>query len=394
MTYLLENNYMHNTFASLYEGVTNYFIKYVNPRFKSKGSYFISTYQKAIQKWVTDVRSIPKRPILMIDPTEYIVTDDEDDARVLWRYPVFGAFASRLFKPIYNDGHIKITPVFNRYKLQFTAHMWFESIYEMLDMQHQITQKFAGFDRYQKLFGVTFYMPIPNAIKSDININGINIPINWQQYNSDITESVYDITGESLLMYPQVFVAPLIKLISMADTGEKYGEDYLPHIRLSATFEMFPELVSMFNIDINQNITNIAFNMGFGYNNTSTGYILGSANNPCTINQLITQYNNTTNNSTTTGSNSTTIGNNATQSNSFNTINCNHTSVPVLVTQEYTLENPLILNISQFGLNNVSYVICNNEALPFTINNNGTITINYNLTQGMLLFLISKCQRS
>ena len=233
------NDFAHEAVANVLQGTLKWFTELVSTQYQTK---VISSYHRAVelikqrQQYSTEdgVPSAPALPAICLDPTLGLRV--EEKTNFLWRFPANAGFSTKLYQPILQDEDIRITPLFNRIKLTSNLIMWFDSIYQNLDMQLRLMQWFNGFDRWVQPIVIQCFCPLPNRVYryEEPGTPPTVWNINWP---SDIYPRVLETTSTDEAMLPLV-VYPMYKLTDLGDDTKKYEVDSLAQSRLMATIEM------------------------------------------------------------------------------------------------------------------------------------------------------------
>ncbi|MEM3860424.1 MAG: hypothetical protein QW478_13685, partial [Candidatus Micrarchaeaceae archaeon] len=155
--------------------------------------------------------------------------------------------------PIYEDANIRVTPVFTRFEHPIIANMWFQSIYQAIEMQIRLRFIFANQDRWLKLYNVTFYSPLPSIVLN----NGSMV-----QWNSSLLPLLYSITNQQVYGYP-VYISPLVQLQSITDESSKEDKS-LPEYKIAANFNLQFSIPTGFLINSLFSPQSIQFTIGVG----------------------------------------------------------------------------------------------------------------------------------
>ena len=357
-TYIF-NDYVYDLLGNIYRGFLEYLKVKVYTKFKSST---IDTYYKAVETWSNEPKtSLPPRPSILVDPLNPISIADA--GLQLWRLPIGGGFQSYIFDPLFKSNTFKITPFFVRYRNTINISIWFQSIYEALEMQVRLLQYFNGMNRFCKPYGIYYYSPLPTVVLEQGEV------IDWSQV---ATPMIYSVTGKSVYAYP-IYICPMMQLTSLNDETTKQDLS-IPDYKLGASFDIQMEIPVAFNIESLKNITNVYFNLDFAPNGVGIGPIYtdtimasNSTTNP--------YYNNTGSNTITNNSSSNMsisiqnidIPNNKTTTLidpvilwNKTTINPNNTWIAFQITQNFNQNETFSFQIPKYD-NNLDYVLMSNE---------------------------------
>lgn len=234
-TTYIYNKYTFDLLGNIYQGFLQYLSTQVYPEFKSS---VIETYYKAVEMWTQKegATALPPRPSLHVDPSSPIAIDSS--SMQLWRLPMAGVLQNYLYNSLYTGKNYKIKPFFVRYRTQINTVMWFQSIYQQMDMQIRLLQVFSGSNRWCKPYAVHFYSPLPKIVLQMGQV------VDWSQVAIPM---IYSVTGNSVYAYP-IYVCPMIQLVSLTDETTR-DEMSLPGNKLGAMFEIQMEIPVAFNLE-------------------------------------------------------------------------------------------------------------------------------------------------
>ena len=233
-TTYIYNKYTFDLLGNIYQGFLQYLSTQVYPEFKSS---VIETYYKAVEMWTQNqITSLPPRPSLHVDPSSPIAIDTA--GMQLWRLPIAGVLQNYLYNSMYTGKNYKIKPFFVRYRTQINAVMWFQSIYQHLDMQIRLLQVFNGANRWCKPYAVHFYSPLPKIVLEKGEV------LDWGEV---AVPMIYSVTGKPVYAYP-IYVCPMLQLVSLTDETTR-DEMSLPGNKLGALFEIQMEIPVAFNLE-------------------------------------------------------------------------------------------------------------------------------------------------
>jgi hypothetical protein len=246
------NKYIYDLFGHVYQGFRQFMVNSVYDKFRFS---VIETYDKAVEiieqgKQPGGITSIPPRPALSVGPVFPINLDDPAGME-LWRVSAMAGFQSNLYNPIYSDPDIRVVPTFMRFNLLFNASMWFQSIYQIHEMQVRLRFVFNNQERYVAPFGVQFYSPLPSIILQS------GKPVIWSEYTIPF---LYTVTGKYVNAYP-IYVQPYIRLTSISDDTVK-EEKSIVEYKLVVMFEMQIEIPMGFIIETLFKPSSIKFEIG------------------------------------------------------------------------------------------------------------------------------------
>lgn len=227
-----ENFYVHGFFASFFRGVLDWFDTKVYTRF---ATVVIGTYDKAVdyfKKKRNNELDTHCYPAICLDPV-YDFGNEERAGRFLWEFARYGATVGcNLHKGIdLKEQDITITPVFSRYQGTFEITMWFQSVYEMMDLRVNLLQLCGGYGRWLRPEYFWSYLIFPDRISQYKKEDGS--PIDWGNTTADI------IHVETINQHKLAIPIPLNamwKLDSCADASTKYGGDNTADYKMQATF--------------------------------------------------------------------------------------------------------------------------------------------------------------
>ncbi|MGB9674692.1 MAG: hypothetical protein ACPLX8_01005, partial [Nanopusillaceae archaeon] len=244
------NSYCFDLLGHIYQGLLNYITSNVYNQFRYS---VIETYHKAVEYLDQDIKTaIPPRPALSLDPLFPVILDSNVGNLLMQTSPGVG-WQSLVFDPIYSDSDVNVIPTFTRFEMPVIANMWFQSIYQAIEMQVRLRFIFANQDRWLKLYNVTFYSPLPQIVLS----NGSMV-----KWNSSTLPLLYSVTNQNVYGY-YVYISPLIQLQSITDETTK-EEKSLPDYKISATFNIQFSIPTGFLIQSIYTPQSISFQSGIG----------------------------------------------------------------------------------------------------------------------------------
>ena len=215
------NDFAHQVIGNIYRMFLEHITENITQRFESK---IMGTYHRAIATLKNNSPEIQKNiklPAICVDPVFPI--NIEEKSKQLWRMPIATSFSKKLYKAIYQDDNIRITPGFVRYESPISVYCWFDFIYEFIDTQLRFIQAFHS-DKWSKPFGMEVYCPIPQKVYTYDNPDGI--VINWPP---EYIPRLLDTINADIPMMP-MYLSPLVKMTSIssisnldADSGEELG---------------------------------------------------------------------------------------------------------------------------------------------------------------------------
>jgi len=222
---LRHNLHVNNTYASFVRCLADGFS---TDWFSRSKDVVISTYEKTVERERKRRRDAsenytPSYPYLTLNP-EYEFAPDEQYGRNFYQYPGhMQAFGGMQWGPqIYEDENVNIGPNFTYYKGAFDVICWASSIYDLMDTRNTIFQYFGGEGRIiQPSFEGYFILP------DDIVFYEYNNPYTEQTYTLDWDNSIAETMlirniNKNKMVCPFV-INPMIKLVSVTDGSEKYG---------------------------------------------------------------------------------------------------------------------------------------------------------------------------
>lgn len=232
--------FINNIFGSLIEGIGEYFSYELFPR---TTELVVGTYSKAVQHYknrqnVGGEKHQINYPFLTLDPILDIEPEDHE-GKFFHSYPNFMLnFATKLYNPvIYEDAHVLIAPVLNRYKGSLELIMWNGSVYESIDNRILAWQFFAGTGRPVFPKNIQSYFILPD----NLVYFTYNNPYKKETYQLDWTNNRSKcVLVKNINKTKWVFpfeLRPWITLRSINDGEEKYGGDDLGESKLTLDLE-------------------------------------------------------------------------------------------------------------------------------------------------------------
>lgn len=227
-----ENFYVHGFFASFFRGVLDWF----DTKFYTKfATVVIGTYDKAVdyfKKKQTGQLDTHCYPAMCLDPV-YDFGNEERAGRFLWEFARYGStIGCNLHHGIdLKEQDITVTPVFSRYQGTFEITMWFQSVYEMMDLRVNLLQLCGGYGRWLRPDYFWSYLIFPDKISQYKKEDGS--PIDWGNTTADIIH--IETINQHKLAIP-IELNAMWKLDSCADASTKYGADGSADYKMQATF--------------------------------------------------------------------------------------------------------------------------------------------------------------
>lgn len=233
--------FVSNLLGTFHKSILDFFLDVFYTRFKigvittADNSVFkITKYYENMGKEITGI----PLPCVSIDPTGDL--DHDERTNYLWRYSnLAGGFGGKLYDPIYADGHVKITPVYNRFRGTYTVYMFLSSMDEMLDMKLKLIQYFGGKDRYYKPDFIHSYLHIPASLveyRYQNDILGIDQQLDWS--SSLLENRLFRVIAKDVYAHP-IVMTPIIRMSGIpSPSANKFGDsNNIPDYRLETTFE-------------------------------------------------------------------------------------------------------------------------------------------------------------
>lgn len=258
--------FVHNCFASMFNGMLNWVASDLYPRFQYKT---MSTYDKAVEFFSKKKQSVDGQiqtnvlPCVSLDPI-LDFSNEERAGRFLWMFENLDPYHGKNLFPYINlrDQGISITPIFTRY--QGTAEMtfWFTSVYELMDFRVKLIQYCGGYQRWIRPKFFWTHLILPDEI---VNAKGPDGDLDWSHTNRELIK--LESVDSKCWAYP-FNLNSIWRLDSFADASNKMGADLVSEWKLTATFTweaMIPTFLRIDNYDYND----ISIQSTFG---TSTVY--------------------------------------------------------------------------------------------------------------------------
>jgi len=276
--------FVNNCLGSFFRGTLNWFADQFYPRINYR---VIGTYEKSVEyftKKKTHGHEIDKNilPSLTLDPA-YEFQPEERGGKFLWQYPhLMPGLGRKLFnsiKPLPTEQSIDFTPVFTRYEGAFDLIFWLHSVYELFDFRVFLLQFCGGYGRYIRptVFDSNIIVPEDLVDYTYTDADGNERNIDWT--NTDLEIKLIDNTAKYHYVLP-VLLNPIMKLVSLSDSSDKYGGDTICQYKLTATFEYEIELPTYFVVT--PWVKDIKFNANVSVGSTYSRYGLMPIYNPVT----------------------------------------------------------------------------------------------------------------
>lgn len=261
--------FIHNVYASFFKDMLDYLSLHVYPRFEHT---VMGTYDKAVEYLVKQTQygqelDMPMKSALILNPTgEFNIADGSSGGKFLWRFPNLApGLASRLFDPVYQDDHMKITPGFQRIKGEIELLMLLESFYEYCDCRMLFFSIFGGPERViEPQFFSSFIVLEEDLLNFQYSnpAEGITYTLDWR--GAGATDQLVKTTARNELVLP-LNIKPQISLASISDASERYGgTDKLPSWKLNATVNYEVELPVWLFLDMDYLVENIQLEVRYG----------------------------------------------------------------------------------------------------------------------------------
>lgn len=265
---IYHQEFIHQAFSHFYEDVLSYFKDHLYTRFEWS---VISQYHKAVE-YINKKEELgreadkPNLPAVVLDPSGEI-NIEEKMGKALYRFPnQMPGLGSHLWSDIYNDGNVRITPVFSRFSGSIEMIFLLDSFYEYLDLRVLLLQIFGGLDRiiYPQYFNS--FIILDNEITDyeyENDATGEKYVLDWS--NTDlITNQLVRTTNQRHAVYP--FVSrPFLKLTGLSDGSTKYGgTDSLASWILRGDIEFEVEIPTYLILQSNFQMRGLTMNINFG----------------------------------------------------------------------------------------------------------------------------------
>ena len=227
--------FIHNTLASVYRGILNWFGNQFYDRLQYK---ILGTYEKSVeffekkQQFGKEIDT-PFLPALNLDPA-YSLDFADSSGQMLWQKPYLApGLGGKLWRSIdgLEEQDLSFKIVMSRMKGEFELTFWLSSIYEYFDMYLELLMFSGGTGRYMRPETFNSYIVIP---KEFIDFEYQGKKIDWSK-----TDLVY-----KLLKAPNCYeyalpvkLEPYFKFTGISDSSTKYGGDSISEYKLSVSVE-------------------------------------------------------------------------------------------------------------------------------------------------------------
>lgn len=239
--------FIHNVYADFFSDMMDYLADYLYPRFEHQ---VMGTFDKAVEyltKGELYGREVdqPMKSALILNPTgEFTVAEGNAGGKQLWRFPNLApGLSRRLFAPVYQDEHVKVSPGFMRIKGEVELIMLVDSFYEYCDLRMLLFNIFGGMDRpIEPQYFTSFIILGSDLLNYEYNnpITGVKYKLDWD--SAGAYETLVKTTARNEIVIPAK-IKPQIMLSSISDASTRYGgPDNLPDWRLNATLNYEVEL--------------------------------------------------------------------------------------------------------------------------------------------------------
>jgi len=239
---LYHNLYVHSTFSNFIRTIADIFS---TEWFSRTKDVVISTYEKSVErernrKNDASEKYSPKFPYITLN-FDLDMAPDEILGKQFYQFGGYcDYFSTKQWAPyIYQDDNTILSTNFNRYKGNIELIIWCSSIYELLDYKMLVFQKWGGLNRIFQPY-VEGYFVLPDEIKLYTYENpytGESFKLDWDK--SLTQEYLIRTINQNKLVYP-FGMNPMLKLISVDDGSEKYGnpsKDEISIYRMSIMIE-------------------------------------------------------------------------------------------------------------------------------------------------------------
>ena len=109
-------------------------------------------------------------PAVTLDPSGEFAPE-ERGGKFLWQYPeLYPAFGAKMWKKMYVDENILITPCFSRFQGNIELLFWFSSVYEYLDFRTKLFMFSGGYGRWLRPKLFWSYITLPDEIIDFFNL--------------------------------------------------------------------------------------------------------------------------------------------------------------------------------------------------------------------------------
>lgn len=244
------NTYVHQVVGNVYNSLLEYITTVLYSRFKTK---LMGTYGPTL-KTLRQLNANTRLPAICMDVTLPIETDER--ARQLWRTQFWPGLSKYLYKPIYRDEKVVITPGFVRYSLNMICYLWFDSIYELIDVELRFIQAFSDVNRWKRIYDIIVYCPLPNSV---YYYSEDQHTLTW---SNRVVPRLLDTINKEVPMLP-LYMTPLVKMNSISDISTKFKDsgDDISTYRKQVEFTIECEIPTFYIITSNYRIRELHFSL-------------------------------------------------------------------------------------------------------------------------------------
>lgn len=261
--------FIHNVYADFFSDLMDYLGDYLYPRFEHQ---VMGTFDKAVEYLTKGTQynrevDMPMKSALIMNPTgEFSIAEGNAGGKMLWRFPNLApGLARRLFAPVYQDEHVKVSPGFMRVKGEVELIMLLDSFYEYCDLRMFLFNIFGGLERpIEPQFFTSFIILGSDLLNYEYYnpITGVRYKLDWD--SAGAYETLVKTTAQTEIVIP-VKIKPQIMLASISDASTRYGgPDNLPDWRLNATLNYEVELPTFMILESDYLAENIKLEVRYG----------------------------------------------------------------------------------------------------------------------------------
>lgn len=277
---MLENFYVktlykvpftHNMMGDVYKSFLDFFgTCFPRVSWKVMGTYFKAIEYLNKKNLVGRETDMPNLPMIALNPSgEFVI--EEKFGRMLWRFPdLLAGFTTRLYDPIYQDQHVKITPIFTRMRGDLEVNLICPSYYEYVDSKIELNLIFGSMERWIYPGRFNLFVILPASFENLIYSNDVT----GQTYEVDLQRSsnkLIKTLAQDKLVIPSS-IRPMFRVTGMTDQSIRLGgTSDVPTWHLGFTVEYEIEIPTQFIVETDYLLQDIDFyiNLGVVYSKNS-----------------------------------------------------------------------------------------------------------------------------
>jgi hypothetical protein len=227
--------FIHESLASFYSGLLNWFGNYFYDRLQYR---VIGTYEKSLE-YFNKKAQLGKEvdtnlcPSVTLDPS--LDLDFSDMAgQFLWQKPyLVPGMPGKFWSPIegLSEQGLYFVVIYSKMRGQVELTFWLNSVYELFDFRLELLLYSGGLGRYLRPEFFNSHIILP---KEFIDFEYQGKKIDWSK--TDLTYHLLRAPNSYQYALP-IMLDPFFKFTAINDSSTKYGGDNIAEYKLSATIE-------------------------------------------------------------------------------------------------------------------------------------------------------------